>query len=200
MSIYLFLLKLKMIKKDLVRQTMIEKRNRLNGSDVESLSMDIAGSAYSFIKDNFFKNVAAYMSVKNEVKIEYITKLDSCGSINFYFPYYAKDKYICFKEFENIGLLEKDDYGVPCPIGGDIADINKIESFFVPGVAFDSYGNRVGYGKGCYDKVLNQALNSVLIGVCYDFQLISDDILEFNVNDVKMHYLLTEKGFMKANN
>ena len=189
-----------MVQKNIARKMAIEKRNKLSEDEIKYFSLDIAANAYSFIKDNFFKNAAIYMSVKNEVRIEYIIELDTAKSINFYLPQYSKGNYMCFNKFENISSLEKDDYGILYPKGSSIIDIKEIDIFFVPGVAFDIYGNRVGYGKGCYDKVLCQAKNSLFIGVCYGFQLISDDELEFDGNDIKMHYLLTENGFVKANN
>ena len=189
-----------MIKKNIARKKVIEIRNKLSEDAIKYLSLNIAANAYSFIKDNFFKNVAIYMSVKSEVRIEYIIKLDASKGINFYLPRYSKGKYICFNKFENINSMEKDDYGILCPEGSCIIDIKEIDVFFIPGVVFDIFGNRAGYGKGCYDKVLSQAKNSLFIGVCYGFQLISDDELEFNNNDIKMHYLLTENGLVKVNN
>jgi len=132
--------------------------------------------------------------------MEYIIRLDTNKDIDFYLPQYSKGKYICFNKFESIGTMKKDDYGIPCQKDGRSIDIDAVDVFFVPGVAFDMLGNRVGYGKGCYDLALNQALNSLFIGVCYNFQLMFDDELDCNDNDVRMHYLLTENGFIKVKN
>ncbi len=189
-----------MIEKNIARKRMIERRNKLSEDEIKYFSRNIAANAYSFIKNNFFKNAAIYMSVKNEVRIEYIIKLDISKSINFYLPQYSRGDYMCFNKFENINSMKTDDYGILCPKGSCIIDIKEIDVFFVPGVAFDISGNRAGYGKGCYDKALNQAKDSLFVGVCYGFQLISDDELEFDGNDIKMHYMLTENGFVEANN
>ncbi len=42
----------------------------------------------------------------------------------------------------------------------------------VPGVAFDKNGNRIGRGRGYYDRFLSQHLNVKRIGICFDFQLV----------------------------
>lgn len=189
-----------MIGKNIAREKAVAIRVKLSKDDVDGLSSTIAANAYSFVKDNSFKNVAIYMGIKNEAKMEYIIKLDTDRNIYFYLPQYSKGKYICFNKFESIDTMKKDDYGILCPKDSHPIDIKAIEVFFVPGVAFDMLGNRVGYGKGCYDRALNQARNSLFVGVCYDFQLILNDSLEFNDDDVRMHYLLTENGFIKVNN
>lgn len=44
----------------------------------------------------------------------------------------------------------------------------------VPGVAFDKNGNRIGRGRGYYDRFLSQHLNVKRIGICFDFQLVDE--------------------------
>ena len=74
-------------------------------------------------------------------------------------------------------------YAIPEPVGALFADLDKIDVILVPGVAFDAYGNRLGRGKGYYDKILKQT-NAYKIGVCFDFQFIENVPTE--VHDVKM--------------
>ena len=77
-----------------------------------------------------------------------------------------------------------------------MADMTKTDVILVPGIAFDKHGGRVGFGKGCYDRLL-ETLDAVFVGVCFDFQ-ISDEI-ELEERDVKMHFLLSESGFLSCN-
>ena len=52
--------------------------------------------------------------------------------------------------------------------------IGDFDLIVVPGVAFDRQGNRLGRGKGYYDRFLCQHLNVKRIGICFDFQLVSE--------------------------
>ncbi len=59
----------------------------------------------------------------------------------------------------------------------------------VPGVAFDRNGNRIGRGKGYYDRFLCKHLDVKRIGICFDFQLI--DNVPTEDNDIKMNEVIT---------
>lgn len=59
----------------------------------------------------------------------------------------------------------------------------------VPGVAFDRNGNRIGRGKGYYDRFLCKHLNVKRIGICFDFQLV--DEVPTEPNDIKMDKVIS---------
>lgn len=86
-----------------------------------------------------------------------------------------------------IGILEPD------PDHCNLADLSSIDLVVVPGVGFDVKGNRIGYGKGCYDGFLPQLTpNTPKIGMAFDFQIVAE--LPSTENDISMDYLLTESG------
>ncbi len=70
------------------------------------------------------------------------------------------------------------------------------EIILVPVLAFDNNKCRLGYGKGFYDRYLNKYLNKfkniISIGVAFSFQKYHK--LPTEKNDVKLNYILTEKG------
>ena len=59
----------------------------------------------------------------------------------------------------------------------------------VPGVAFDRNGNRIGRGRGYYDRFLCKHLNVKRIGICFDFQLV--DEVPTEPNDIKMDEVIS---------
>lgn len=76
------------------------------------------------------------------------------------------------------------------PQGDDTADISSIELIVVPAVAYDRRGNRVGRGKGYYDRLLAQS-RAAKVGVGYDFQLIDEEI-PAEPHDVAVDMVITE--------
>ena len=66
----------------------------------------------------------------------------------------------------------------------------------VPMLAFDKKKYRLGYGRGFYDRFLNKYLkkfkNIVTVGVAFSFQ--RHHKLPINQNDVKLDFIITEKG------
>ncbi|MDE6692395.1 MAG: 5-formyltetrahydrofolate cyclo-ligase, partial [Muribaculaceae bacterium] len=77
------------------------------------------------------------------------------------------------------------------PQGNETADINDIELIIVPGVAYDREGNRVGRGKGYYDRLLATS-KATKIGMAYDFQLV--DEIDAEPHDIKVDFVITDKG------
>lgn len=85
-------------------------------------------------------------------------------------------------------------FNIEEPDGDDVVDISTIEVIIVPAMAYDRHGNRVGRGKGFYDRLL-RSTDAVLIGVAYDCQLFNE--IETDEFDVPVHYVITEKGVIK---
>jgi len=86
--------------------------------------------------------------------------------------------------------IKINDYNIPEPIDGIEIPTSKIEVVFVPLLAFDKKGNRVGYGKGFYDRFLSECNpETIKIGLSFfDAEELIEDVFE---NDVKLDYCVT---------
>jgi len=71
----------------------------------------------------------------------------------------------------------------------------------VPLVAFDNHLNRIGYGKGFYDRSLGKIKkikkNTISLGIAYSFQKCKQ--IPVNNNDFRLDYIFTEKGIINSN-
>jgi 5-formyltetrahydrofolate cyclo-ligase len=62
-------------------------------------------------------------------------------------------------------------FGIHEPINFITVPLQKVDIAIVPGVAFDEDGNRLGRGKGYYDRLFAES-KTYKIGICFDFQLV----------------------------
>ncbi|RPH30449.1 MAG: 5-formyltetrahydrofolate cyclo-ligase [Bacteroidales bacterium] len=70
-------------------------------------------------------------------------------------------------------LVTSDSFGIQEPKTGELIDPQEVDFAIIPGIAFDKKGNRLGRGKGYYDRLLKQT-NAYKVAVGYDFQVIDE--------------------------
>lgn len=88
--------------------------------------------------------------------------------------------------------ISTNNYGIPEPEGGIKIDPKQIEVVFVPLLAYDNNGNRVGYGKGFYDRFLAKCSKDVIkIGVSYFGA--ENKSLTTKSTDISMNYCISPK-------
>ena len=72
----------------------------------------------------------------------------------------------------------------------------ETDLILLPGLAFDIHGNRLGYGKGCYDRFLSESAVKLplLIALAWSFQILES--IPFEDHDQPCHFLFTEKDII----
>jgi 5-formyltetrahydrofolate cyclo-ligase len=86
--------------------------------------------------------------------------------------------------------IKKNEYNIPEPVDGIEVPSKKIEVVFVPLLGYDKLGNRVGYGKGFYDKFLSECQPDV-IKIGMSFFNPEELIIDIFENDIKLDYCVT---------
>ena len=79
-------------------------------------------------------------------------------------------------------------YNIMEPTGEVFDNYTDIDIAVIPGVAFDKDGNRMGRGKGYYDRLLPKLANTYKIGICLPFQLVEK--IPTDEHDVRMDEVL----------
>ena len=179
-----------------IREEMKEKRKNMEIAEVmqkSNLAQDI------FLKSEQYKkakSVMLYMPLGNEVSTFEIISDGIKQGKNILVPITDKDTFeiSAYRITENTEF-EKGTFSVSEPKEKESFDASGIDVVLVPGIAFDRYCGRIGFGKGCYDKFLKD-IKAVKIGFCYDFQLV--ERIKTDSNDVNMDYIITEKEFIRG--
>ena len=91
------------------------------------------------------------------------------------------------KQFKNLVVNQ---YGILEPTTDAVlVQASEVDVCLVPGAAFDHSGNRIGFGKGYYDRLLAKS-NSYNIALAYDFQMV--DHIEHEPHDIKMNAIANQ--------
>lgn len=182
-----------MLKKE-ARTIYKNKRTSLSFNEIEEQSLSIANQLLQ-LKTNDFWNKNLYFHLflsiqeQKEINTEHILNI-----------LFAKDKEIVVSksdfrtgEMTNFLLTEntrikKNNYNIPEPVDGIEVPNSKIDVVFIPLLAYDKIGNRVGYGKGFYDRFLEKT-NCVKIGLSlFDPIEKINDVLP---TDIPLNYCIT---------
>lgn len=93
--------------------------------------------------------------------------------------------------------LERHPYGFYQPRAeSPVVETERLELLLIPGLAFDRSGTRLGYGRGFYDRLLEQVKGIPVIGVAPSALIVTT--LPTEPHDVRMTHLLSESGVVKA--
>lgn len=167
-------------------------RDTLSINQVDDLSISIANQLLKLpVWEYTYYHLFLSIEEKKEVNTDYILNILS-----------GKDKNIVLSKSDfrsgqmrhylltDNTVIKKNSHHIPEPIDGIEIASNKLEVVFVPLLAFDNHGNRVGYGKGFYDKFLSDCNpDTIKIGLSFfEAEEIISDILK---SDVKLDYCVT---------
>ncbi|WP_375238141.1 5-formyltetrahydrofolate cyclo-ligase [Aurantibacter sp.] len=181
-----------------LRKSYKSKRVALTHNQIEDLSVAIANQILQLqIWDKEYYHVFLPIVNQKEINTEYLLHVLQ-----------GKDKHCIisksdFKAFKMTNFLLQDNtkivvnsYGIPEPVNGIEIDNSKIEVVFIPLLAYDIKGNRVGYGKGFYDRFLSEC-NPNCIKIGLSFYKPEEDIKGVLKTDIKLDYCVTPNAIFE---
>ena len=177
-------------------------RQSLTEEEIEDKSLAIANQLLRMdavpsgrlVWNKLYYHLFLTIEEQKEINTEYILQILA-----------GKDKEIVISkcDFATLGMthflltdntkIKKNSYNVPEPVDGLEVPDAKIDVVFVPLLAYDKHGNRVGYGKGFYDNFLSKCKpETIKIGL--SFFPPEEKIEDVSENDVKLDFCVTPEG------
>lgn len=190
----------RMLNKNDLRKEYSKRRQALTIDQVEEYSLQIANKTLELdVWDYSNYHIFLPIDRQKEVNTEYLLHILQ-----------GKDKNVIisksnFKDFSMSHYLLTDQtkiinnrYGIPEPDENGLPiDESRLDVIFIPLLAVDRYGNRVGYGKGFYDRFLkNCKPNVVKIGLSFFEPL--DTKIESNMFDIRLNYVVSCQNAIKT--
>lgn len=186
-----------MTKAELRKKYKLLRKN-LSVNDTEDLSLKIANQVLKLpIWEASFYHIFLCIEEQKEVNTDYILNILSGKDKNILVPKSDfKTGNMTHFLLTDSTKIKKNPYNIPEPVEGiEIAE-DKIDVVFVPLLAFDKSGNRIGYGQGFYDRFLAKCKPETLkIGLSF-FEA-EDQITDVFESDVKLDHCVTPQHVYK---
>ena len=186
-----------MLDKSALRKFLLDRRT--SNSNINELSNNLHIHIEPLINSFNGKSISIFQSYNNEINTNDLIKFLISKNFSISLPCINDESdEMLFREWNGTDQLISGKYGILEPNQN-----NKIvypSVLFMPLLAFDENGNRLGYGGGYYDKYIDahdtENMHLLKIGVGYSFQKIYE--VPNNINDKKLNWILTEKYLYKV--
>ena len=176
-----------MLGKDFIRSRYILKRKK----NYKKIEIKFFNPLIKLLKKKKYtiKNIGIYYPSNFELDILKILDILYFKKFNFLLPVINSKQNMNFYKWKKNDILFVNEHGFLEPFKS-----KKVtpDALIVPLLAFDKFKNRLGYGKGYYDKFLNDQKKILSIGVAFSFQKYHK--LPVNIRDHKLDFIITEKG------
>jgi 5-formyltetrahydrofolate cyclo-ligase len=187
-------------KKLVLRKTGLARRNSLTEPERLVFSRAIQSRALQLPPYQVSRCVALYSATQNEVSTEDILNHALALGRRVFYPRSAANDAPELAGINSGADLSVGRYGIREP--GRTERLSPDDcpglSIFVPGVAFDRQGNRLGRGKGWYDRLLAQFEDkAIVVALAYQFQIVEE--VPVSAWDRKVHYIVTENEVIDCN-
>jgi 5-formyltetrahydrofolate cyclo-ligase len=187
--------------KDQSRKTYLQKRMALSEAEFLRLSHQLTAHFFASIDLSFIKVLHTFLPIEKQKEINTWLIIDR---IKREFPHIQvsvpkinnQTSTIESFYFEDAHQLEKNTWGIMEPKQGIPTPSEKIDAVLVPLLAFDRKGNRVGYGRGFYDKFL-ATINCKKIGLSF-FPPVQS-IEGMSPQDIPIDVAVTPEGVFNLN-
>ena len=158
----------KLTKKELRKQMAALKATYRDAGQLTALSAEVLTKLEASPRFQQAQVVMLYYSLPDEVQTHHFVER-WVQSKRIILPVVVGDD-LELRTYHGCHELVKGAYGIEEPTGPPFLQLEQIECIVVPGVAFDSQGNRLGRGKGYYDRLLPRLPQAYKIGLCFPFQ------------------------------
>lgn len=174
---------------------MRAKRRALSKDDVKIKSDEIRNNLFKMECIKQAETICTFISAfKEPDTVEIIKELWGQGKKVIVPITDVESSTLSLSYISSMEDMEKGAYGILEPKTVHTADENIIDVILVPGLAFDRNGGRMGFGKGYYDRLLENG-KAIKIGICYDFQIFKK--IPTESHDIPMNFIITEKEILE---
>jgi len=175
--------------KPITRRTILSLRDAMSGAERAAASAAIATRAIALVRGS---TIALYAPKGSEVDTAAIDAAARATGARVVYPRIDDPSRVLAFHAVTPGELRPARLGLREPAADPRTQvaIDQIETFVVPGLAFDRAGGRIGWGRGHYDATLAAAGPALRVGLAFECQLVAT--VPHDDHDVRLHFVVTE--------
>lgn len=183
--------------KQKLRKELQKQRDLMTQDEVSERSLKITERIFELTQFQSAQVIHSYVPItsKNEVDSSLMMQKALEEGKRLVVPKVIAGNQLEHYQVESLDALVLNKWGIPEPAGGTRVSPSELDVIFVPMLAGDRFKNRLGFGKGFYDRLLIKT-KAVKIGLLYHFQLF-ETLIPTEVFDIPLDMLVTDEAVVK---
>lgn len=177
--------------KNELRSMMKKMRDCLEENIWLEESMELCNKILGLEEYKKARKILSFMNFGSEIKIEILNKEILKAGKELYLPRIEKNVELSVIRYgENFSIGK---FGIKEPIGKKY--FGELDMIITPGLVFDRFGNRIGYGKGYYDRLFLNYPDTFKLAPIFNFQLLEN--IQVEEHDIALDMIITKNEILR---
>lgn len=185
-----------------VRRELLAQRAAQSSEEIDRRSGALAGHIVGDARWRSAGRVAAFVGVRGEPEMGEVLRAARAEGRELWLPRVVRgEPMLTFVQVDDLDRLAPAAFGLlePAPMAGErtCKTLEAMDLVLVPGVGFTRAGERIGFGRGYYDRALSTCGDAPpphRVGICFAPFVRPAGSIPTDVHDIRMHGLLTDEG------
>ena len=170
--------------KQMLRKQIRQLKRTFTPEQLREMSTPITATLLEHPRIKAANTILLYASLPDEVDTHCLMEQLLAQGKNILLPVVVGDHDLKICPYKPSSQVAQGPFGIMEPQADAFTAFDEIDVALIPGMAFDKQGNRLGRGKGYYDRFLSTVPHLYKIGVCFPFQQITE--VPADENDIRM--------------
>ena len=176
------------MEKQELRKEIRSRKRQFTSQELHEQSFPVVMRLLSHPRIKTAKTIMLYYSLPDEVDTHTLVDSLLVSGKQILLPRVTGEGTMELRRYTGPADLALGAYNIMEPTGELFVDYASIDLAVIPGMAFDKEGNRMGRGKGYYDRFLQKIPQVYKIGICFPFQLVGE--IPTEETDIKMDAMI----------
>lgn len=181
-----------------MRAKALAVRRSLGAATIGELSVAVQKRAIALDLYQESGTIASYVATPDEVQTSLLIQTSLAGGKRVLVPFTdRRSKTLIFSHITDISSLRPGSYGILEPRDESVRPVplSEADLVFVPVVAWDDRGNRLGHGEGYFDRALSKRGKATAVGLAFEAQRVT--AIPSMASDVALDTVVTDKRVLQ---